>query len=295
MENNVFISYKRDGGSSWAEVVRMGLLLYGQTKDGKFCNENIKMDVHSNSQDWRKEIVRHIKKCVNIVVIIHKGFERSLHADEDIWLEEIKLAIHYKRAIIPFFVDGLIVDEDLDKIFDTDERLALLKMICHNNQQIRYTHGLCEGSIIALTKAFKDKNYILRKIRFTSIQCCHVIAQNETPYKINESNHYDYPMNYSYDSPITIEIIHEASGTKLKYHLCFEEFADEKFKHCAQIEQSPLEYYKLLKDKPYSVNNDNDVLEYYFINWQEITTTIHASSFNPLANAISSMSSYKAI
>lgn len=295
MDNNVFISYKRDGGSSWAEVVRMGLLLYGQTKYGKFCDENIKMDVHSNSQDWRKEIVSHIKKCVNIVVIIHKGFERSLHADEDIWLEEIKLAIHHKRAIIPFFVDGLIVDEDLDKIFDSDERLALLKRICHNNQQIRYTHGLCEGSIIALTKAFKDKNYILRKIRFTSTQECHVIAQNGTLHKINESNHYDYLMNYSYDSPVTIIIFHEASKKELRYHLCFEEFADEKFKHCAKTGQTPLEYYKLLKDNTDSVIDDNDVLEYFFIDWQEITTTIHANPFNPLTNAISIMSNYKAI
>lgn len=293
MENmhSVFISYKRDGGSSWAEVVRMGLLLYGGDANGGFSEDDIKMDVHSNSQDWHEEIVMHIKNCVNVIVIIHKGFEKSLHKENeiDIWLEEIELAYRYKRAIIPFFVDGLVVDEKLDEVFNEDKRLDLLKQICHKHQQLCYTPGKCEGSIIALRKALKNEKYVSRMIKFQSIQKCNLVTPDEI--KTIEKEDYIYSMKYSQDTPITIKAEHEQSKKTLTYHLCFEDFADEYFKSCAQSTRlSQTDVYIMIKDKtPF---DENEIQRTIFIDWQAFSTTVNGSPINPTSTAISLFSSY---
>lgn len=286
---SVFISYKRNGGSCWAEVVRMGLLLYGETINGKFCDDDIKMDVHSNSQDWRKEIVTNIKNCVNVIVVIHKGFENSLHKDgeDDIWLEEIDIAYRYKRAIIPFFVDGLVVNEKLDAIFDADKRLTLLKQICHNNQQLCYTHGKCEGSIIALRKAFKNEQYVLRKIRFMSVPKCHLTTPDGLR-AISEEQDYILSVNCSHDAPIEIIAKHDLSGRKLIYHICFDEFADDNFRFCAQnLTQSTTDIYLLINNK--TPINEYEMAKDVFIEWQELSATVISPSFNHTSIALSSL------
>lgn len=270
---NVFISYKRDGGSGWAEMVRLGLLLYG---NGEFNSENLYMDVHSNSQEWHKNIIDLIKKCVNVVVVIHKGFEDSIHEDDDIWLEEIETAYKYKRAIIPFFVDGLEYNDELIKIFNRDRRLSCLNNICKNNQWKTYTHGKCKGSIESLIEAFQDESYTFKGIKFKSMDECFLDIPGQNYIPLNMKCSYDYKLNYSIEEPIIIKAISANSKSKkLVYHLCFEEFANEEFiKNVERFRQSTTERYVLISHKTREIS----------VEWDILSETLYSTnSFNPLS------------
>lgn len=51
MKYDVFISYKRKGGSGWAEMIRLGLIVYQS-----MSKEQIFMDVHNCSSDWKVKL-----------------------------------------------------------------------------------------------------------------------------------------------------------------------------------------------------------------------------------------------
>ena len=105
MENNykydVFISYRRNGGSERAELLKLILEKYG------YNHSRIFMDTHSiESCNFKQKIKEAICFSKDFLLIITKGCFDSVK-EEDYWIFEIKEALSLGKRIIPIFFDGI--------------------------------------------------------------------------------------------------------------------------------------------------------------------------------------------
>ncbi len=97
---DVFISYRRAGGSEKAQLVKSEIMQRGIEKDRVF------LDTHMHSGDFEQKIKQSIQQSKHIVVIISKGCFDEARAT-DYWYMEIKEALAQKKDIIPIFFDGI--------------------------------------------------------------------------------------------------------------------------------------------------------------------------------------------
>lgn len=105
MESNikydVFISYRRNGGSERAELLRLFLEKYG------YDHNRIFMDTHSvESCNFKQKIKEAIFLSNDFILIITKGCFDYIK-EEDYWIYEIKEALSLGKRIIPIFFDGI--------------------------------------------------------------------------------------------------------------------------------------------------------------------------------------------
>ena len=101
MKYDIFISYRRKGGSEKAELLKNIL-----EKRGYKANR-IFMDTHSLlGGDFKQRIKDAISQSVNVVVLITEGCFDSIK-EEDYWIYELAEAMSYKKNIIPVFFDGI--------------------------------------------------------------------------------------------------------------------------------------------------------------------------------------------
>ncbi len=105
MDNNfkydVFISYRRNGGSERAELLKLILEKYG------YNNRRIFMDTHSiESCNFKQKIKEAIFLSKDFILIITKGCFDSIKK-EDYWIFEISEALSLGKRIIPIFFDGI--------------------------------------------------------------------------------------------------------------------------------------------------------------------------------------------
>jgi len=210
----IFISYKRDGGSGWAELVRLGLIHYTQ-----ISQESIFLDVHDLTEKWKKIIKSTIRDCTNVIVVISKDIGKKIHSEDDWFIEEISEAIQHKRVIIPLLVDGITEDS----ITNNNDLPELIKDIV-KNQFVRYRHDQPQGAFISLKEKFRNKSDLKIIIPIVSDRICFVRLpdpDNRT-FKINESNHFRLH-EFSIDRGFEGELIFQAWQTKpyrrLNYHL----------------------------------------------------------------------------
>ena len=98
---DIFISYRRKGGSERAQLLRMMFVNRG------FASGKVFMDTQSlGSNDVKTNLKKAIEASENIIVLITKGsFDRI--KNDDLWIFEIKEAIRLHKNIIPVFFDGL--------------------------------------------------------------------------------------------------------------------------------------------------------------------------------------------
>ncbi len=110
MNIQVFISYRRDGGDTLAQ------LLYDRlTKDGY----RVFLDVESlRSGKLNKAIYSKIEECTDFLLILPEhGLDRC--KNEDDWVRlEIEYAIKLKKNIIPVNDAKLCISRQFAKIFD---------------------------------------------------------------------------------------------------------------------------------------------------------------------------------
>lgn len=269
--DKVFISYKRSGGTAWAEMLRLGLLYF--CKDS-FRPENIIMDVHNNVQDWHAAIDKAIRECTFVVIIIHKDLQDTIHENEDVWLEEIDLAIKYKRVIIPFLVDGLSEgSEELSKILNADERLVPLKQLCNKYQNATYTEGKCEGSIIALKEKFKDDEYTYKKVTIKTSKACHLNIPECGYVSLPGHSFYDYKWDWLIDHPIKITVTSDSDDKELEYHFCLEEYVDNEFRELVKKHERSTFYRYIIIGK--------DTKE-FTLEWKLLSQTMACTMGSPL-------------
>lgn len=104
---DAFISYKRKGGTPWAE------LLYLVLK--RIKKKKIYIDRHSikGGEEWEQSLITAIRASANIIVVVFPELQDIDFGTDDIFIQEITEALRIKREdnkyikIIPFYVEGL--------------------------------------------------------------------------------------------------------------------------------------------------------------------------------------------
>lgn len=102
---DVFISYKRKGGTPWAELLFLAL--------DKIAGKRVFIDRHSlrGGSEWEILINEAIESSVNVIVVIFPGIQDVIKGEDDDFIKEIVKALYEKEKrrlkIIPFYVEGL--------------------------------------------------------------------------------------------------------------------------------------------------------------------------------------------
>ena len=98
---DVFISYRRQGGASKAELTKDELGKRG------FRESRMFIDTRSlASGNYLNTILDSIENSRNVVIIITKDCFRDLPADST-WIREIEYAIELNKNIVPIYFDGI--------------------------------------------------------------------------------------------------------------------------------------------------------------------------------------------
>ena len=98
---DIFISYRRRGGSEKAELLKAVFEKRG------FKEERIFMDTHAlKGGDFTVKLKNAITESANIIVLITKGCFEQIKKD-DFWVYEISQALEQNKNIIPVYFDGI--------------------------------------------------------------------------------------------------------------------------------------------------------------------------------------------
>lgn len=127
MKYDIFISYRRKGGSERAELLKAILEKRG------YKGNRVFMDTHSLlGGDFKKRIKEAISQSVNVVVLITDGCFDSIK-EEDYWIYELAEAMSLKKNIIPVFFDGIKSIEGLN-LPSTLQELPYHNAVSYNHE-----------------------------------------------------------------------------------------------------------------------------------------------------------------
>ena len=105
---DVFISYRRKGGSEKAQLVK------SEIKQRGIEEERIFLDTHSlHDGDFEEKIKVAIGQSRSVVVVISKGCFDEVK-ETDFWYMEIREALLQKKKVVPIFFDGITSFNALD-------------------------------------------------------------------------------------------------------------------------------------------------------------------------------------
>lgn len=109
---DIFISYRRNGGSERAEMLKLMF-----EKNG-YSSKKIFMDTHTlKASDVKPRLQEAVEASDNFILLITKGCFDEIK-EEDLWIFEIKEAIKHHKNIIPIFFDGIESFEGIDLPLD---------------------------------------------------------------------------------------------------------------------------------------------------------------------------------
>lgn len=158
---DAFISYKRKGGTAWAELLYIVL--------EKIVGKSVYIDRHDNrgGEDWLKSIINAIKSSINVIVPIFPGIQDVIKESDDCFLEEIRIAqgINEEREIkiIPFYVDGLS-SETLESQPEFKGLPKELKTITSSSKHdLKFDADNLDAWIDGVQKALKTRDEVLEK------------------------------------------------------------------------------------------------------------------------------------
>lgn len=161
MKYDVFISYRRDGGSEKAELLKTKLESKG------YKSERIFMDTHSiKAGNWKERVKLAISQSVNFIVIITNGcFEKK--NEEDAFLYELEIARSLKKHIIPVLFDGI-------KSINEDKLPEQLKDLHYENAP-RYEHEYTDAFYKKLYSFIKPDPELKRKKMVVGFICLLIV------------------------------------------------------------------------------------------------------------------------
>lgn len=159
---DAFISYKRKGGTPWAELLFWAL--------DKIAKKRVFIDRYGliAGNDWEESINRAIEDSINVVVIIFPGIQDVIKDKDDCFIKEITKALDEKNKkglkIIPFYVEGLS-----SKVIQTDilyEGIpeALKTITAPNYQDLIFNPEFPDEWSKRLFNALKPEEEILKEI-----------------------------------------------------------------------------------------------------------------------------------
>ena len=160
LEYDAFISYKRQGGLGWAELVNVQL-----TSAGK----RIYIDYYVASGTQHpliSSLKKEIDKSMNVIVVIFEGIQEVIKPKQDIFLQELQYAIKTKKNIIPFYVDGLS-----SSLIKTEERFKNLptvikKIASVDHSDICYVHDSSHDWAGNLINSFDTEEVVRMKTQY---------------------------------------------------------------------------------------------------------------------------------
>ena len=130
----VFISYRRNGGSEKAQLIK------SEIKLRSIGNEQIFLDTHSlHDGDFEHKIKVAISQSESVAVIISSGCFDEIK-ETDFWYMEIKEALVQEKKIIPVFFDGISSFEGL-KIPEELKELKRKNAVTYQHHEYRAACG----------------------------------------------------------------------------------------------------------------------------------------------------------
>lgn len=138
---DIFISYRRDGGSHLAELISRELRLRGYS---------VFMDVHElRSGHFDDELRRQVVNCRDFVFLITKGsIERCISVGDDWVRAELALAIANRVNIVPVMDYGVSMPDKGSLPADIAE------LPRHNG--LTYDHKMSDASLLNLIKRLRS-------------------------------------------------------------------------------------------------------------------------------------------
>lgn len=147
---DIFISYRRKGGSEKAQLVKSELLLRGVS------DERIFLDTHNLYEgDFVKKIQTSILQSRYVVLIVSEGCFDEVR-ETDFWYMEIKEALAQAKPIIPIFFDGI---SSLDPL-PVPIELAALKRMNGVAYQHEYASAAFDKLMIFIGKSVQPYEHV---------------------------------------------------------------------------------------------------------------------------------------
>ena len=144
MKYDVFISYRRQGGSERAELLKAVF-----EKNG-YVSERIFMDTHTlKGGDFKMRLKAAIEDSSNFVVLITRGCFDNVK-ESDFFVFEIAEAIRLKKNIVPVFFDGA---DSFNKDLVPE---SIKDLSCQN--AVSYSHEYADASYQKLCSFLIDDN-----------------------------------------------------------------------------------------------------------------------------------------
>lgn len=142
---DIFISYRRNGGSVWADLLNTKL----RALNLKVFYDKYKIE----NEDFTAKIQKSIEKSPNFLLIMSPGIFAQKTEGEDWVLKEIECALSLKKNIILLQVDNFKVEDDIVADNETLQHLTRLNMLKYVND----SPALEEASIMNIISKMVDK------------------------------------------------------------------------------------------------------------------------------------------
>lgn len=176
--SEVFISYRREGGSDLASFLEAKLQSYGF---------DATIDVGNRyTGDFIQYIENEVKDCTLFIVLITKGSIPRMVDPKDISREEIEYAFKYGKAILPIIMHDVDMFKDITDHADSlpEEVKKLAKINCRF-----YRHEMREDTlsyIVDLARTLRHERLINTKGQKVSESTYSLIPEIETYIKNGE-------------------------------------------------------------------------------------------------------------
>lgn len=227
LQYDAFISYKRQGGLGWAELVWMTLA-------NKQKEVFIDHFVSSGTQHpLISELYKEIDKSMNIIVVIFEGIQDVLKPQNDTFLKELKYAEKTKKNIIPFYVDGLSSSK-----VNSEERFrnlppVLKRIVSRNHSDICYIHGKSLDWADSLIKSFESADEVRQKTQYlvqiqSDNECTLMVYGKNGIEKVCAGEIKQYWIDY--DQPFICEMKYQVGSEEpIKYFLTVDPNSSEPY------------------------------------------------------------------
>lgn len=232
MKYDVFISYRREGGTHQADALESKLLL-----KRKGCRVFLDRS-EIRGEDWKKKIDESIRESCNFVVIISKGCFPHKGEGTDNFLLEIDQALRMGKNVIPVYYDGM----DYECIKDY---LAGIEGF-HNRNHIVFNNNNTDGSVDQIIKFLKTEKEVLHH-RYKSLCAEKTAVREELMLLEGEKMELKCPVcDRSYTEDLTY------------CHVCGYKFFDELDESAAEKSEKLQERGRLKKHKEIWCNSRSD-------------------------------------
>lgn len=158
---DVFISYKRNGGTPWAELLYIVV--------DKIIGKNVFIDRNNlesgTDKDWENDIFDAIRSSLNVVVVVFPGIQDVLYKRKDFFIRELQEAIRESKErrinIIPFYVDGISSAEISSSTIYNKLPSALKRITSPKHNDLRFNPENTDAWINKLKKSLISQETVL--------------------------------------------------------------------------------------------------------------------------------------